>query len=116
MRAERGHWPKILKKRLFVRIGEFHSGSKRATTSNQCPTPKFAELCRGLYCELRVRRALVYDSSVALVQTSGGLLNNHTSAVGLTFASVFPANVKLKTTLEGQGRGMPTAVRLVIEV
>ena len=31
MRAERGHWPKILKKRLFVRIGEFHSGSKRAT-------------------------------------------------------------------------------------
>ena len=31
MRAERGHWPKILKKRLFVSIGEFHSGPKRAT-------------------------------------------------------------------------------------
>jgi len=53
---------------------------------------------------------------VALVQTSGGLLNNHTSAMGLTFASVFPANVESKTTLEGQGRGMPTAVWLVIEV
>ncbi|GLR85666.1 hypothetical protein GCM10007857_23770 [Bradyrhizobium iriomotense] len=28
---KRGCPPKILKKRVFVRIGEFHSGSKRAT-------------------------------------------------------------------------------------
>ena len=31
MRAKRGHWPKILKKRLFARIGEFHSARKRAS-------------------------------------------------------------------------------------
>jgi hypothetical protein len=65
--------PKILKQRIFYSHFANSTPAQNALPRpTSVPNPKFAELCGGLYCELRVRLALVYD------QTSGGLLNNHT--------------------------------------